>query len=623
MNPKPATATAAERVGAIGRPVGDPMQNEVNHPHSETIPPLFIENVGENSTPLGSGVITGLIGAGAIGTVYRIRRDDLAVQRAAKVLNPGFPPAVSIELEAELKIPAQLKHPSFVHIYTFGKWEGMPFIEMELIDGPALSHLLAGKKPIPLEVCTAIGILLCESLEYLHRFEYAIESGRFSSLLHLNIKPSNVFLTHDGELKLLDAGRVTALINLADKNKRLPCTARYAAPELYNNKNKSVAEAADLYSVAKLLMDLIFLSGQSAGWPAPVEVDDPASARHLPRLLMSALHTALAEDPQERHLSISEFREHLQRVHRSTTRCLARQAIAHFVQGDDLLRFRRMRASLRHAIAGGVVAAAVAAIGVLLLNSQPVQDPTGPSSPGKPSAAPSMALAGQTASLPDSANAVHATTDSAPALPGASTEKKADENRASPAKSTLSKPSWLESLRIEYNTRDLSLILAGEVSHRHFARALDVGDSLGSEKMRQMPAALYKLRALQGANKTTKLNEYLASAKINDGEFYLAKARHEFAAGRISDALALLERCRAAPARLADKNTIEKDATYGEAECLSAIYKKNPDEKNLQAALDKWFAVKSAFRDNQTHAYFLEANTRIRQLSKERLEADQ
>ena len=108
----------------------------------------------------------------------------------------------------EARIAAQLSHPGLPQIYEFGESGGNFFLAMEYLAGATLSELLdtarKGGKRLPVPQALKIASLASAALEYAHK--RADPHGRPLKIVHRDVSPDNIFVTFDGEVKLLDFG---------------------------------------------------------------------------------------------------------------------------------------------------------------------------------------------------------------------------------------------------------------------------------------------------------------------------------------------------------------------------------------------------------------------------------
>ena len=146
---------------------------------------------------LGPYEITGRIGAGGMGEVYRARDSRLGRSVAVKVLPPQFAsdPDRLRRFEQEARAVAALSHPNVLAVYDVGTHEGSPFIVTELLEGESLrDRLRVGGLTVRKAVETAVQI--AQGLAAAH------EKG----IVHRDLKPGNVFVTANGQVKILDFG---------------------------------------------------------------------------------------------------------------------------------------------------------------------------------------------------------------------------------------------------------------------------------------------------------------------------------------------------------------------------------------------------------------------------------
>jgi serine/threonine protein kinase len=129
---------------------------------------------GTQNEPLGSGIITGVLGVGGMANVYEIWNSKLELNRAVKLLHPNCTEETIQRFDTEIKITAKLHHPNIIEIHAVGCWNDLPYIEMERIDGKTIEALISERGAFPPEVCTAIGVMIGRALRYAHNQEYVI-----------------------------------------------------------------------------------------------------------------------------------------------------------------------------------------------------------------------------------------------------------------------------------------------------------------------------------------------------------------------------------------------------------------------------------------------------------------
>ena len=151
----------------------------------------------KSGTKLGPYEILAPLGAGGMGEVYRAQDARLGRSVAIKILPTGFS-ADNDRLrrfEREARLASALNHPNIVTIYELGQDGSTHYIAMELVEGKTLRELLVGGL-LPIQKAIGIAAQVAEGLAKAH------EAG----ILHRDIKPGNLMVSHDGFVKILDFG---------------------------------------------------------------------------------------------------------------------------------------------------------------------------------------------------------------------------------------------------------------------------------------------------------------------------------------------------------------------------------------------------------------------------------
>lgn len=238
-----------------------------------------------------------VLGVGGMGTVYRAEREDGLFQQtvAVKLVRQSLLSLATTErFVEERRILARLRHPNIAQLFDGGTDpSGHAYIIMEYLEGePITSFVGRGASPAP----TVLQLFrrVCDAVQYAHQ----------NLIVHADIKPSNILVTPDGTVKLLDFG-IARLVDkvggvTSDSAGGEPMTQGYAAPERQNGQAPTVS--SDIYSLGAVLHEL--LTGKLPG---------EAAARITPGDLDAVLRKALAADPARRYASVERFADDLHR----------------------------------------------------------------------------------------------------------------------------------------------------------------------------------------------------------------------------------------------------------------------------------------------------------------------
>jgi eukaryotic-like serine/threonine-protein kinase len=282
--------------------------------------------------------IVGSLGRGGMGEVYRARDSRLQRDVALKVL-PDLVAADSDRLarfEREAQLLASLNHPNIAAIHGVREHAGVTALVLELVDGPTLAELL-----------TRGPLSLAEALDVARQLASALECAHERGIVHRDVKPANIKMTNDGQVKVLDFGLAKALgserfalpsddesttVGLATKAGVILGTAPYMSPE--QAKGQPVDRRTDIWSFGCVLYEM--LAGRRAfeGQSFPEllaaivthDIDFSRVPADAPSRVRNLVRRCLDPDPKQRLRDIGEARIILEhpRAHEPATASVRR-----------------------------------------------------------------------------------------------------------------------------------------------------------------------------------------------------------------------------------------------------------------------------------------------------------
>ncbi len=239
----------------------------------------------------------------------------------------------------EAKLAALLNHQNVVQIYDFGSMEDSYFISMEYLFGKDLRAMWnkAKEKSLPISLENALYIVsrICAGLAYAH--ELKDFQGKPLNIIHRDISPQNIFVTYQGDVKILDFGIAKAASqSTVTQFGMIKGKVAYMSPE--QAAGKAIDQRSDLFSTGILLYELVTQNRMFTGESTiqiltkvrDDEYDSPESvAVGLPPRICAILNRAVAKEPGERYQSCSEMLADLEECMielslRPTGRALAR-----------------------------------------------------------------------------------------------------------------------------------------------------------------------------------------------------------------------------------------------------------------------------------------------------------
>jgi SARP family transcriptional regulator, regulator of embCAB operon len=233
------------------------------------------------------------LGAGGNGVVWQARDGVLDRDVALKVVNT----AEHARLSHEARTAARVNHPNVVAVYDAGQDQGTVFVVMELAEGVDLGQVLRATGPLSAGVAALVGRDLARGLGAVH------DQG----IVHRDVKPGNVLLTRQGQVKLSDLGIARTFDSI--QNVRLTelgtvvGTIDYLAPEQI--ADQEVTTATDVYSLGLLLLEAStgvkpFGDGTVQERAARRLAQSPQPPTELHEDLRRVITTAVHREPERR-----------------------------------------------------------------------------------------------------------------------------------------------------------------------------------------------------------------------------------------------------------------------------------------------------------------------------------
>lgn len=279
--------------------------------------PFRIRYIGEPGEDLVGQVIEGYriirrLGAGGMGTVYLAEQITMGRLVALKILNEDLAedPAFIEDFINEARLAGRLNHPNIVRVFDFGSFQSTYFISMEYVDGRPVRELLEETGRLEPEHAVRMLKPVADALAHAHSH----------GVIHQDIKPQNIMISKDKQVKLADLGLARRAGTGPDERhqKAIVATPHYMSPE--QGKRISPDARSDIYSFGATFFHLVtgrvpFDGPNSLAIITKHLHQEPPNPKQfdmtLPDSLCDLILKCLRKTPEERYQSAEELREAL------------------------------------------------------------------------------------------------------------------------------------------------------------------------------------------------------------------------------------------------------------------------------------------------------------------------
>jgi serine/threonine protein kinase len=270
---------------------------------------------------LGEYYLLRKIGQGGMGTIYLAKRLGVGGFEKTFVVKCMLESLASSEESVamffdEARLAARLTHPNIAQIYDFGVIDGTYYIAMEYIPGEDVAGIIGKlterRLKIPVQIALRIMLDLAGGLEYAHTLS---ENGTPLSIIHRDISPSNIMVSYQGAVKLLDFGIAKAKSRISEtRSGGLKGKLAYLAPEQI--RDLPIDHRCDIFCLGITFYALLtqrhpFKRETEVGTMHAIledEVPDPRAFRqNLPESVAAILSRALARERDERYHTAGEM----------------------------------------------------------------------------------------------------------------------------------------------------------------------------------------------------------------------------------------------------------------------------------------------------------------------------
>ncbi|MDR2577916.1 MAG: serine/threonine protein kinase [Chitinispirillales bacterium] len=608
--------------------------------------PLHRPIVGK--TLLGSGLVTDTIGAGGMASIYLVWNERLEMFRAVKMLSQD---ALYGRFETEVKITAKLRHQNIVEIYSVGEWNGLPYMEMEYINGENLQQILNSRGRFPEAVCCAAAISIANALHYAHSLNFTLSGKPYHGVIHRDLKPANIMFSKDAVIKLTDFGiarPAEASLHTIDGN--IVGTLHYLSPEQMEGKN--VDHRSDIYSFGTLIYEMA-TGTRAFPQDSVTELMRQRVANSFKKLteydfkinaaLSNIIHRCLERDPKDRYPDMLTLLNDLQKTLASFTAMAPEKILTSFYPEADAntvytrtdvetptVKMPSSQISLNISLKKATIILPLILLAILAIShisakqaSQKIltqmQNLSQQPLPADQSAPDNLSGNDQDAADEDDVAAEpepKTVTEQKTYAPPVTAPNPRTAAAPAPAPSSTRPPVPTPAPARPLSEDDLIRIATDAVNRKDWDLAIRTLEQSGVYNTKRDLRALLLLEAYVESKRLDRAAALLdIVARTNDAHYFLTAGKYWFYKRNYAESIRMLEASLTRSSILRSRNAIFDDAMYYIAMARSERFKAAPSDANRLSALDGWKRVQSVHVSRPGSQRFKKAEEEIAALN--------
>jgi len=254
---------------------------------------------------LGKYEVKEKLGQGAMGIVLKVKDTLEDVYKAIKMVPPevAFDKLSFNQLKQEVNVSSKISHPNVIKVMGLEEFQGLFFIVMEYVEGETLADKLADSKNRKLPEK--------DVMEYFKQSCNGLAEAHRRGVIHLDLKPQNIMVTKDGEVKILDfsiSHQITKSMTMLTGQNLSTGTLPYMAPEQLSKKYGKINEQTDVWGLAATMYHL--LSGDVPFEDRNQIIDpeeEPYELEDVSDLIKSIINGCMLKDRTKRFKNIAEL----------------------------------------------------------------------------------------------------------------------------------------------------------------------------------------------------------------------------------------------------------------------------------------------------------------------------